>query len=180
MGNAPPVRGPARAPEDDSRTLESPPMKMWVDADACPGPIKDLILRAARRLQVPAVFVANKHIGLPDSPYLSAVRIGADPEAVDQYLVRQAREGDLVVTQDIPLASALVRKGVVVITPRGELHTGENIGERLAMRNFMQEIREAGVITPPHKPFSSRDKQRFSDTLDRELTRLFNAKSPRG
>ena len=83
-------------------------------------------------------------------------------------------------TDAAALASALVRKGVAVITPRGELHTGENIGERLAMRNFMQEIREAGVITPPHKPFSSRDKQRFSDTLDREPTRLFNAKSPRG
>ena len=146
-------------------------MKIWVDADACPGPIKELIIRTARRLKVPAVFVANKHISVPDSGYLSAIRIGMEPEAVDQYIVQYGEAGDFVVTQDIPLACALVPKGVVVISPRGELFSPESIGERCSIRNFMHDVREAGVITGGPKQFSRKDQQRFSDTLDRELTR---------
>jgi uncharacterized protein len=147
-------------------------MMLWVDADACPGPIKELIVRVVRRLKMHAVFVANKHISLPDSVYLSTVRIGMEPEAVDEYIAHKTQAGDLAVTQDIPLASVLVPKGVVVISPRGELFSEENIRERLSIRNFMQDIREAGGITPGPKQFSQRDKQRFSDTLDRESTRL--------
>jgi uncharacterized protein len=147
-------------------------MKLWVDADACPGPIKELIVRAVRRLKMHAVFVANKHIGLPDSAYLRTVRIGMEPEAVDEYIAQEAQAGDLAVTQDIPLASVLVPKGVVVMSPRGEPFTEENIRERLSIRNFMHDIREAGGTTPGPKQFGQRDKQRFSDTLDRELTRL--------
>ncbi len=147
-------------------------MRIWVDADACPGSIKELIVRAARRLKVQAVFVANKHIGLPDSTYLSTVRLPKDPEAVDEHIAQSAQENDLAVTQDIPLASALIPKGVVVMTPRGELFTEANMGERLSIRNFMQDIREAGATTPGPKQFSQRDKQRFADAFDRELTRL--------
>ena len=144
-------------------------MTIWVDADACPGPIKELIVRAAKRLGILARFVANKFINLPDSPRVSFVRIGADPEAVDQYIIDNALERDLAVTQDIPLASALVRKGVVVISTHGALFTSENIGERLAVRNLMQDIREAGGITAGPKQFGPKDRQRFADTLDREL-----------
>jgi uncharacterized protein len=151
-------------------------MKLWVDADACPGAIKELIIRLVRRLNMHVVFVANKHISLPDSGYLSTVRIGMEPEAVDEYIAQETRAGDLAVTQDIPLASVLVPKGVVVISPRGEPFTEENIRERLSIRNFMHDIREAGGITPGPKQFSQRDKQRFSDTLDRELTRLMRRK----
>jgi hypothetical protein len=153
-------------------------MKIWVDADACPGSIKELIVRTARRLKIQTVFVANKHIGLPDSAYLSTVRLAKDPEAVDEHIAQSAEAGDLAVTQDIPLASALIPKGVVVMTPRGELFTERNMGERLSIRNFMQDIREAGVITPGPRQFSQKDKQRFSDAFDRELTRLMRRNAP--
>lgn len=147
-------------------------MKIWVDADACPGAVKELIVRATGRLGIHAVFVANKAIGLPDSARLSRVRLAKDPEAVDEYIAEHAEAGDLAVTQDIPLASVLIPKGVVVMTPRGELFTEGNMGERLSIRNFMQDIREAGAITPGPRPFSQKDRQRFADMLDRELTRL--------
>ena len=147
-------------------------MKIWVDADACPGSIKELIIRTVGRLGIYVVFVANKHISAPDSFYISTVRISADPEAADEYIALHAQAGDLAVTQDIPLASVLVPKGVVVITPHGELFTRENVRERLSIRNFMHDIREAGGLTPGPKQFSTRDKQRFSDTFDRELTKL--------
>lgn len=153
-------------------------MKLWVDADACPGPVKDVIIRAAQRLQVVTVFVANKYIGLPDSGYLSSVRIGVEPEAVDEYIAGEAQSGDIAVTQDIPLASLLVPKGVVVLNPRGERFTEENVRERLSIRNFMQDLREAGSTTPGPRPFSTRDKQTFSNALDRELTRMRRNPTP--
>ena len=119
-------------------------MTLWVDADACPGTIKELIIRAARRLKIMTVFVANKYISTPESSHITSRRIGVDPEAVDMHITEHARAGDVVVTQDIPLASGLVAKGVMVISTRGELFTEENIGERLSIRNFMQGLREAG------------------------------------
>lgn len=146
-------------------------MTLWVDADACPAAIKELIIRTAIRLKIITVFVANKYISTPDSAYISSRRIGMDPEAVDSYITEHAQARDLVVTQDIPLASALVHKGVIVISTRGELFTEENIGVRLSIRNFMQDIREAGGITPGPREFGKKDRQRFSDTLDRELTK---------
>ena len=151
-------------------------MRIWIDADACPGPIKELIIRAARRLKIPAVFVANKFISLPDSAYVSTVRVGMGPEVVDEYIAQHAESCDLAVTQDIPLAAALVPKGAIVINPRGELYTEENIRERLSIRNFMQDIREAGGTTPGPRQFGQREKQRFSDTLDRELTKCLRRK----
>ncbi|HIJ68425.1 MAG TPA: YaiI/YqxD family protein [Deltaproteobacteria bacterium] len=152
-------------------------MTLWVDADACPGTIKEQIIRAARRLKIPAVFVANKYISLPESSYVSSRRIGADPEAVDVHIAQNAQAGDVAVTQDIPLASVLVPKGVIVISTRGELFTDENIGERLSIRNFMQDLREAGGITPGPKQFAHKDRQRFADTLDKVLTRLLKLKT---
>ncbi|HBD09112.1 MAG TPA: YaiI/YqxD family protein [Syntrophobacteraceae bacterium] len=146
-------------------------MKIWVDADACPAEIKELIIRTARRRKIPAVFVANKFIGIPDSAYVAAVRVGMGPEVVDDYIAQHTETSDLAVTQDIPLASVLVPKGVTVINPRGDLYTEENIGERLSIRNFMQDIRESGTITPGPKPFGQREKQRFSETFDRELNK---------
>jgi uncharacterized protein YaiI (UPF0178 family) len=152
-------------------------MKIWVDADACPYEIKQVIIRTARRLKIPAVFVANKHIGVPDSAYVSTVRVGMGPEVADAYIAQHGEPCDFAVTQDIPLASALVPKGVTVINPRGELYTEENIRERLSIRNFMQDLREAGSITPGPKEFGQREKQRFSDTFDRELTKCMKRKS---
>jgi len=125
----------------------------------------------ARRLKIPTIFVANKYISLPESAYVSTVRVGMGPEVVDDYIARSAEAFDFAITQDIPLASVLVPKGVTVINPRGELYTEDNIRERLSIRNFMQDLREAGGITPGPKEFGQKEKQRFSDTFDRELTK---------
>ena len=152
-------------------------MTLWVDADACPGTIKELIIRTATRLKIPAIFVANKYIRIPESIYVSSRRVETDPEAVDAHITKSAQAGDVVVTQDIPLASALVPGGVIVISTRGDLLTQENIGERLSVRNLMQDLREAGGITPGPKEFSQKDRQRFADTLDRVLTRLSKPKT---
>ncbi len=124
-----------------------------------------------------AVFVANKYISIPESSYVASRRIGLNPEAVDMHITENARAGDVVVTQDIPLASSLVAKGAIVISTRGELFTEDNIGERLAIRNFMQGLREAGGITPGPKEFAQKDGRRFADTLDRVLTRRLKTKT---
>jgi uncharacterized protein YaiI (UPF0178 family) len=147
-------------------------MRIWVDADACPGPVRDILLRAAERLKVPAVFVANKRLTLPRSELVSSVQVGAGLDVADRHIAAEAQRGDLAVTQDIPLAALLVPRGVVVMDPRGELFTEENIAERLSVRNFMQELRDSGVMTGGPGGFSARDKQEFAATLDRELTRL--------
>ena len=151
-------------------------MTLWVDADACPATIKELIIRSAGRLRIMAVFVANKYISISESSYVSSCRIVANPEAVDMHIIENAQAGDVAVTQDIPLASALVAKGVMVISTRGELFTEANIGERVSIRNFMQDLRDAGNITPGPKEFGRKDSQRFADTLDRVLTLLLRTK----
>ncbi len=145
---------------------------MWIDADACPSAIKDIILRAAQRLAIPTVFVANKRIELPRSELLSFVQVAKGLDVADAYVAEHAQAGDLAVTQDIPLAAALVKKGVVVLDVRGEPFTPENIDERLSLRNFMQDLREGGVVTGGPKGFGPQDKQRFAASLDRELTVL--------
>ncbi|HZI09621.1 MAG TPA: YaiI/YqxD family protein [Myxococcus sp.] len=147
-------------------------MKIWVDADACPGPVRDVLLRASQRLKVPTVFVANRALSLPRSELVSTVQVGAGLDVADQHIATSAQKGDLAVTQDIPLAALLVPRGVVVLDPRGELFTDENISERLSVRNFMQELRESGVTTGGPSGFSAQDKQRFAAALDRELSRL--------
>ncbi len=154
-------------------------MKIWIDADACPGPVKEVILRAAERLKVSTVFVANKPITLPRSEHLSTVLVGKGLDVADAHISAQAQKGDLAVTQDIPLAAALVKKGVVVMDPRGEPFTEENIDERLSLRNFFQELREGGVQTGGPKGFGPQDKQRFASTFDRELQRLVGQRPPK-
>lgn len=150
-------------------------MKIWVDADACPGPVRDILIRAAERLQIPAVFVANKRLNLPRSSWVSTVQVGAGLDVADGHIAAAAAAGDLAVTQDIPLAALLVPKGVTVLDPRGERFSEENVAERLSVRNFMQELREAGVTTQGPSGFSPQDRQRFAASLDRELTRLKRA-----
>jgi len=151
-------------------------MRIWVDADACPGPVRDILLRAAQRLQVPTVFVANKRLSLPRSELVSTVQVGAGLDVADTHIAASAQAGDLAVTQDIPLAALLVPKGVVVIDPRGELFSEENIAERLSVRNFMQELRDSGVMTGGPGGFSAQDRQQFAATLDRELSRLLKSR----
>lgn len=147
-------------------------MKIWVDADACPGVIKEVIIRAALRLKVETMFVANKAIYLQASHYLSAIQVGQGADVADRYIIEKAEPGDLVITQDIPLASELVHKKVAVISLHGTTFTEHNIRERLSIRNFMQEIRDTGGKTNGPKPFDQKDKHRFSQAFDQQLTKL--------
>lgn len=150
-------------------------MKIWIDADACPGAVRDVVLKAAMRLSVPTCFVANKQIQVPQSDLFSFQLVPAGPDEADKYIVSQAVSGDLVVSQDIPLAAELVPKGAVVIDPRGTVFTPDNIGERLGVRDLMSELRDTGMIGGGPAPFGEKEKRRFASAFDRELTRLVRA-----
>lgn len=150
-------------------------MKIWVDADGCPGPVREVVVRAANRLQVQAVFVANKPVRVPFSPYVSAVQVAMGLDVADSHIAHAASAGDLAVTADVPLAAALVARRVVVIDPRGRVYDEENIGEVLALRNFMHELREGGLQTGGPGGFGARDAKEFASSFDRELTRAMRA-----
>lgn len=148
-------------------------MKLWIDADAAPRDVKELVFRAARRLAIETVLVANQRLQTPPgNPLVSAVRVDGGADVADQYIAAHAVAGDLVVTQDVPLAALLVPKQVTVLDPRGEEHTAETIGERLSVRDFMDQARLAGMITGGPPPYDGRAKQAFAAALDRALTRL--------
>ena len=152
-------------------------MKLWLDADAAPRDVKDICIRAAERLKLDTVLVANQRLQLPPGyAHVSAVRVDGGPDVADAYIVEHASQGDVTVTADIPLAALLVPKGVVVIDPRGEEYTAESIGERLSVRNFMDGLRGAGVETGGHASYGARDKQTFANALDRALTRALRAR----
>ena len=146
-------------------------MRIWIDADACPSAIKDIVVRAANRLKVPAVFVANKSLKLAISPFVSSVRVPAGLDVADGYIAQNAATGDLAVTADIPLAAALVARQVTTLDPRGSLYSPETIGEVLSLRNFMHELREGGVQTDGPRGFGPRDAQQFASAFDRECAR---------
>lgn len=147
-------------------------MKVWVDADACPGAVKEIILKTAKRLNLETVFVANKELQLPPLACVSFVRVDGSSDAADSYIAEHSEAGDLAVTQDIPLASILVGKETAVVNPHGQEFTADNITERLSLRNFMQEMRDSGQVTGGPKPFSDKEKRAFADTYDRIITRL--------
>ena len=146
-------------------------VKIWMDADACPGPVRDIVFRAARRVGMPVTRVANRPLPLPRSPLLAAVRVGPGLDEADHYLVRETGTDDLVITADIPLAARLVARGVAALNPRGEVYSTENIQERLTLRDLKEELRSAGVTTGGPSPFHHRDKQAFANALDRWLAR---------
>ena len=147
-------------------------MKLWLDADAAPRDVKEVCYRACERLQLETILVANMRLQLPVGyPLLSSVRVEGGPDVADLYIAEHAQRGDVAVTADIPLAALLVPKGVVVIDPRGEEYTEETIGERLSVRNFMEGLRSTGVETGGHASYGAKDKQNFSNALDRALTR---------
>ncbi|MEO7138147.1 MAG: YaiI/YqxD family protein [Gemmatimonadales bacterium] len=152
-------------------------MKIWVDADAAPREVKELVCRAAKRLQVETILVANQRLQPPaGNPLVTAVRVDGGPDVADQYIAEHAELGDLVVTQDIPLAALLVPRQIVVLDPRGEEHTAETIGERLSIRDFMDRVRLAGGVTGGPPPFDARARQAFAGALDRALTRLLRGR----
>jgi len=146
-------------------------MKIWIDADACPGPVRDIVLRASRRVGIPVTLVANRPLQLPRSPLIAAVQVSQGLDEADHYLAQQAQGGDLVITADIPLAARLVAQGIAALNPRGETYSAENIQERLALRDFKEELRSAGVATGGPMPYHNRDKQAFANSLDRWLAR---------
>ncbi|WP_020677157.1 YaiI/YqxD family protein [Geopsychrobacter electrodiphilus] len=150
-------------------------MKIWIDGDACPRVIKEVLYRAADKRQMELVLVANKPIAVPRSCYIRTVQVGAGADVADAEIVRLLDAGDLVVTADIPLASLVIEKGGTALDPRGEIYTPENIGARLSMRNFMEELRNNGVETGGPASFSSADRQSFANQLDRILTRALSA-----
>lgn len=147
-------------------------MKIWVDADACPIAVKDIISRAAHRRSIEAVFVANKLLPLMTSPYISFTQVDFSPDAADRFIAESALEGDLVVTQDIPLAHILVPKNIVVLSPRGLVFTPDNIAERISVRNLMQDLRDSGETTSGPKPFGDKERREFAAAFDRALTKL--------
>jgi len=144
-------------------------MRIWIDADACPRDVKDVIYRAAMRLDVAVVVVANSAIGTPLSPLISSVVVKGGPDVADDHIVAHAVKGDVAITQDIPLAARLVANKVVTIDVRGAVFDDDNIGERLSVRDFMADVRDTGVVTGGPKPFTPRDKQRFAASLDAAL-----------
>ena len=147
-------------------------MTIWIDADAAPREVKELVFRAAKRLGLSVVLVSNLRLQPPaDTSLVSVVRVDGGPDVADQYIVDHAQAGDLVVTQDIPLAALLVPKAIAVLDPRGDEHTAETIGERLSVRDFMDQLRSAGTITDGPRPWDARAKRAFADALDRVLAR---------
>jgi uncharacterized protein YaiI (UPF0178 family) len=146
-------------------------MKIWVDADACPNVIKDILFRAAERVQVATILVANQPIRTPPSRYISKVLVRAGFDEADSYIAAAIEAGDLVITADIPLASRVIDKDGYALNPRGELYTRDNIRQRLGMRNFMEELRGSGVDTGGPSSLSQADRQAFANELDRFLTR---------
>lgn len=145
-------------------------MRIWIDADAAPRDVKEITFRASRRLGLETVLVANRRLPLPlDNPLVTAIQVRGGPDVADQHIADHASEGDLAITADIPLAAALVAKRIVVLDPRGERFTEENVSERLSMRDFMESLRGSGVETGGAAPFGPRDRQAFAGALDRAL-----------
>lgn len=145
-------------------------MKIWVDADACPQEIKELLFRAAKRTQTRVTLVANQPLRTPASELIDSIRVSSGANVADQEIVELLQPGDLVVTADIPLAADAVAKGADALNPRGEMYTPENVGERLAVRDLVDGLRGEGQITGGPSNFSAKDKQRFANQLDRWLT----------
>lgn len=148
-------------------------MKIYIDADACPKPIKEAVFKAGARLQFHVILVANSHMWTPSSPLISLIQVEKGADVADFYIVDHVEEGDLVITADIPLADLIVKKNVTAINPRGEVYTEENIGERLSMRDFMKELRDGGgLVTRGPAPYSDKDRINFTNSLNKILTKL--------
>ena len=145
-------------------------MQIWVDADACPGEIKELLFRAAKRTEIKVTLVANQPMQTPRSEFIESVLVPAGMNVADRRIVELVKPGDLVITADIPLAAEVVANGGQALDPRGELYTDANIGERLAVRNLLDELRGGGQITGGPANFTAKDRQAFANQLDRRLT----------
>jgi len=146
-------------------------MQIWVDADACPNPVKEILFRAAERREVAVTLVANQFLRTPPSRFIRAVQVASGFDIADNHIVTALGAGDLVITADIPLAAEVIERGAHAINPRGERYTSNNIRQRLAMRDFMETMRSSGVVTDGPSSYSQVDRKAFADALDRFLTR---------
>jgi uncharacterized protein YaiI (UPF0178 family) len=147
-------------------------LKVWVDADACPVVVKEILYRAADRTGVELTLVANQALNTPSSPNINSLQVPQGFDVADDEIVKRCESGDLVITSDIPLAAEVIEKGAHALSPRGELHTKENIGARLNMRDFLDTMRSSGVeMSGGPAAFSQRDKQDFANKLDQFLTK---------
>ena len=153
-------------------------MRIYVDADGFPNAAKELVVRAAVRLQVPLVFVANKRVRYEPSAVLSSIMVPEGPDVADDRIVEMAESGDLVVTADIPLADRVVTKGAFALDPRGKLYTEDNIKDRLALRDLLSELRDGGMMTGGPPKFTKKDCQAFVNQLDSFLIRQLKNRSP--
>lgn len=151
-------------------------MQIWVDADACPNVIKDILFRAAERMQIRTTLVANQPLRTPPSLYIKSVQVPAGFDVADNRIVQELAAGDLVITADIPLAAEVIAKQGHALNPRGQFYTPENIRERLRIRNAMEEMRNSGVMTGGPAALSQSDRQAFANQLDRFLTRYCRSK----
>lgn len=149
-------------------------MKIWVDADACPSVIKDILYKAAERTRIQLILVANRHFRIPSSSLIHFLHVRQGPDVADNEIVNNAESEDLVITSDIPLAARVVEKGGLALNPRGEVYTEENIKERLATRDFLDNLRSSGVETGGPSALSARDKQAFANSLDQIITKFKN------
>jgi len=159
--------------------MSTPDLHIWVDADACPGVVKDILFRVAERLQLNVTLVANQLIRVPGSRFIRALQVPAGADAADAEIVERVRAGDIVVTGDIPLAALVLDKGGLPLNPRGEWYTKDTIAQQLTMRAFMEELRGSGVDTGGPAVFSQADRQHFANALDRQLARSMPRPMPR-
>jgi len=144
-------------------------MQIWVDADACPKVIKEILYRAAQRVKVPLILVANSPLRTPPSPLIRTIHVGAGFDVADREIARRIESEDLVVTADIPLAAEIIKRGGHALNPRGEFYTPDNIQERLSVRNMMDELRGVGIETGGPAVLNQKDRQAFANQLDRFL-----------
>lgn len=147
-------------------------MNIWVDADACPKVIKEILYRAAERTKTFTILVSNSHLRVPQSEFISTILVPQGFDVADEQIVRQISPGDLVITADIPLASAVIERNAFALNPRGTFYSKGNIGERLAVRNLLDELRASGVVTTGPPPLNQNDRQAFANQLDKFLTKL--------
>ncbi|AYF45742.1 PIN domain protein, PF02639 family [Halobacteriovorax sp. BALOs_7] len=151
--------------------MQKKEMKIWVDADACPKVIKEILFKTSIRLQIPLILVANSYMNIPHHELISFVKVDSGDDVADMYIAEHVEVNDLVITADIPLAAEVVGRGTLAINPRGELYDEENIGERLSMRDFMKELRDGGVVTGGPDSFNAKDKQNFANSLNKILSK---------
>ena len=142
-------------------------MKIWVDADACPKPIKDILFRLAERKEIVVPFVANQRLRLVQSPFIKLLQVGSGADIADDEIVDKCEDGDLIITADIPLAARVVAKGAQALDPRGKIYDKNNIGQLLDMRNFLDELRGSGIETDGPPSFGQKDRFKFANELDR-------------